>query len=250
MDIRELPAAVEERLAGRFQHEANGVEIQEVVIFNNPGMYELRCVFRLRGSPALHYINADVSDYLHAYRNRELFERVSDEIANRIRIFLRDHEMAQWNLRRDQQLRQQENQRRAAQWRLPTEPIEEELGTIQGFRINTDRTPDIFSNEHIRTEPTPRRQGDIFNSTNMATTYTTATFNTAANATTRYFPPSPTEKTFQVTEDQLKQLLKNVLKENLDIRIVMTESDGEVTSEVEVHFDGMMITSDSDSITL
>jgi type II secretory pathway pseudopilin PulG len=53
-----------------------------------------------------------------------------------------------------------------------------------------------------------------------------------------------------VTKDQVLALIKAALADSLDIRISMDESDGEITAEVEVLFEGKVIAEDKDSIQL
>jgi hypothetical protein len=153
------------------------------------------------------------------------------EISQSLRTI--EREMAQWNQRRTEQLQNQARQRQEAAERRQT----------AAAAIDQEQLYTVFNNTAI----SPLG----INITNQGL----HDYQPFTMANTQFIQ----QQGYQIVEDEetplklrlseFKELLKASLEE-LDIRISLDISDGEVTAEVEVLLDGEVVASDSDFIQL
>lgn len=165
--------------------------------------------------------------------------RIHEEIGRReIRDAIQhiEQEMAQWNQRQHERLQEQARQREAEsarRRRLVTDSAS--LQESVGFRISEPATV-VASTPY--------------------TTYTGNTFFPDDIPNTTWIPTNvgayqgipPTSQDEHLKDSYIKDLVKEALKENLELRFSLDESDGEVSLDIEVLFDGEVIASDSDTV--
>lgn len=187
-------------------------------------------------------IETSIDAYMMEYVTGDAVMRVCREITEGINRHRREY-MAQWNQRQDQRLRQQEDQRRVARGQQPVEP-QAEFPTADDPWGGTAAVNSIY-NEYLRARDVHLNR---FQTTPLTTSASPNWYSISTNSTQAQFQEPV--RTHSFTEDQLKAMLKSMLKDNLDLRISMTESDGEVSVEAEIFLDGELLISDSDSIQL
>lgn len=222
---------------------------------------EIRATYRIAGIEDFRNIQISldslfgmrlVQDDIYVFLVRELIRSIEED---------RQTIMAQWNRRRDQQLQDQERQRRVARGQEEPEPQRVTFSPppVRGTGV---RISDYIDSEAFFNPNTQRiRPG---NSTGFTTTTVSSNTNFIYNPNTGVGVAGggaggssigsntyvrENTLTFDAAEALFKKLLQEKL-ESLDIRISLDESDGDVTAEVEVILDGKVIASDSDSITI
>lgn len=161
------------------------------------------------------------------------------EISQSLRTI--EREMAQWNQRRTEQLQNQARQRQEAAERRQTAAAaidQEQLYTV--FEPTTPYRPLGFN-----TQTGYDASSQTWSSATTSSGYTANNSFIGTTSSNLIFEDPP----LSLTLSEIKNLFKETLK-NLDIRISLDISDGEVTAEVEVWFEGEAITTDSDSILL
>jgi DNA primase len=288
VEAQEIARLVGNRLLDVYRGYPMGVCFERVVVMPStlgpprtpvsPGA--IRCEFRHAGTSDHFFLQVSLSEDIHFSLEPQVIESLVSEIRSEVNRFLRSGDMAQWNQRPDQRLRQQENQRRQARGQPTTEPTPDGLhpsltavrtaneafltdyfnqdGPVRRlFREDARETYRIADTTFIRnTAPggtwastAATTNGDTWINTGAARNPYYYTGN-STNGTNAIFGEPVSEAPLTVTESQLKTMLRDLIKENLDLRLSVQESDGEITVEAEVYFDGELITSDSDMIQL
>jgi hypothetical protein len=162
------------------------------------------------------------------------------------------NELAQWDRRQREELaerrRQQETERIMAQTRAAAsatatvnipEPPAPPLQQIRGFATPgrdyyiQPRVDDLYFRQIFDNPPTTLR----------GNAQETMTYRPVLEPVAESINPPPSRA-------DIEELVARFIEEKLDIRISMDESDGEVSVEVEVLFNGKVIGSDSDSIRI
>jgi hypothetical protein len=287
VDIREVVSDLSNLLAEAYRGYPRGVNFVQIQILPNLAgsgnvaepSNTIRCQFRLVGTIEYFYVQTHVPLFLQRRESPDFAELIVRDIRYEVDQHLGNDDMAQWNQRPDQRLRQQENQRRQARGQPTTEPTMDGVHpSLAAVHVGFDAaraTAGIAIQDWLNQEgPTRRLFG---NDANGAIEYATVAAASAAttgggmwaaapatttnrsfyytngnstNGTNAIFGEPVSEAPLTVTESQLKTMLRDLIKESLDLRLSVQESDGEITVEAEVYFDGELITSDSDMIQL
>lgn len=162
---------------------------------------------------------------------RTTADMLTSELRGRLTEHMRDWEIRTSAQRAEQRNRQQQEAIRrnvrpeggagtATQVSLP--PIQEVLPTWYTASSNRTASTDFASLRHVG----------------------------QSISTMQYIDHSTYDYPVALTEETVKTLIETLLTNGLDLKISLDESDGEVTAEVEVRFNGKVIASDSDSIQL
>lgn len=168
------------------------------------------------------------------------------EINNAIRTI--EDEMAQWNQRRNDRLIEQQRQRQeAAQRNRGEETRAQEAVEYRPLEVSIGDYLATPGHGITMTDPYTFQTIGTGVSRPFFDTRNTSIANTQWVGTT--LQPAEDENVVTFKRSEFKDMLRQALEE-LDIKISLDISDGEVTAEVEVLFDGAVVTSDSDSIYL
>jgi hypothetical protein len=170
-----------------------------------------------------------------------------------------ERDMAQWNQRQADRLREQEAQRRRAQGREdPPITFNSGMANTGTYQFNWDpgdvpalrQEAERLQNEYVLNQTSATQWVTDHMSINN-TPYVTMTPGLGGT-----WQVSPNQTTIQmdqhnppVTADMVKNILAEALR-NLDIRISIDHSDGEVEVEIEVSYNGEVIASDSDHVSI
>jgi len=190
-----------------------------------------------------------------------LAERLASELMAHLDEYMRD-----WNNRNPaRQAEERERQRREAQGRAESPPTFSGGMARPSLGASTaSRQRDMYDYAVNRAAEDIMRQEDErfirhMRENAVATTQYVTAANTsaqwinvqpsAAAATAQFQPVVQQERTYSITQSELRQMLAEAMQ-GIDIRISLAESDGEVSAEVEVLFEGEVVASDSDSIQL
>lgn len=262
-------------------------DVTDVRVVVQPDLYStfgniVRVSFRLIGEQEITHLNISLDGLTHRMIGDQLVATAVEEVVRQTLRALREimeprnrrraeEEMAQWNQRQDQRLRQQESQRRVARGQQPLEvdhtafdevPYRMFIDDASLPRQDTIRqmnewlTSPLTNRVELRRETRTTTERVPLSTTGFTNTYVTTANNTASTqwnsnriGTMQYVQPD-SEAAMAVTVDNMKALLMEMLKNGLTINLSMDESDGEVSAEVEVLFEGELIASDSDSVQL
>lgn len=205
----------------------------------------------------------------------EIMNRVTSHQIAQNAAYQLDEDMAQWNQNQRQQLQQREDQRRDARGQSP-EPRAFSGGMAQtgryvrpGMEIYDTYESTFGLNEELVRRAAQERQryhetsmpplqtgrmgggggGATMSTAGSAGISTIQYVNTIAGAGAASNTVTNREPSLNMSEAKVKELIQGFF-DKLDIRISLTESDGEVTADVEVLLDGNVIASDSDYIQL
>ena len=258
---RQLGLEVLERVRN-YATEYHGVEVLGLDFDSHSIGMRARLRFRPRGTSEYFNIDYAISLY-HSVIRAGTAHAIADDLINELNRFMRD-----WNNRNAaQQAQRREQQRREAQGR------EERPPTFTGGMVrpsigrSTAAPLNIWDDVNDRAARDIQRQEDerfsqevnrMISSNRLANT---EYFSTAASvpqwinvqpsvATTQFVQQvAEQERTYSVTQSDLRRMLAEALQ-GLDIRISLSESDGDVTAEVEVLFEGEVVASDSDTVAV
>lgn len=163
---------------------------------------------------------------------RTTADMLTNELGSRLTEHMRD-----WEIRTSAQRAEQRNRQQQEAIRRNVRP-EGGAGTATQVSLSPiqEVLPTWYTASSNRTAST-----DFVRSSS----YTTTTV-----PTMQYIDPSTYDYPVALTEETVKTLIETLLTNGLDLKISLDESDGEVTAEVEVRFNGKIIASDSDSIQL
>lgn len=178
-----------------------------------------------------------------------------------------DDAMRNWNATNAQQARERQEQRSQAlrdnairhRGEEPVRQVEERVdrwGSTSTLTVTRNARPGLY-NYTIEDRP-QRTMSTVGVNTNWFTNNSNATTGTyysiggggrggsSANTPFTFVNSDPVEPI--LSREDIVQLIKTELTSKLELKLTLDESDGEVTAEVELFLDGILVGSDRDSV--